>query len=255
MARLNYTLMNRYLFTGSIRRDGYSAFGQKNPRATFPAFAFAWKINEESFYKISWMNQLKLRLSWGINGNRDIGQYAALARLSSIASFTLSGYEIGVFSSSLANAELLWEETEAFNIGLDIKLLNNRINMSFDAYDGTTYNLLLERQLPRLTGFKDITTNLGALGNKGLEASINTININTKDLEWKTSLVFSLNRNKIKELWGDFGDYTLLGKNSMESFLIFKMNGSLDMLVMLYGTMILRESGKCMKQMLLLLMD
>src|SRR5690606_9956938 len=80
MARLNYTLMDKYLFTASVRRDGYSAFGKQNPRATFPAAAFAWKISDEEFFNVDWMDQMKLRLSWGVNGNRDVGAYAALAQ-------------------------------------------------------------------------------------------------------------------------------------------------------------------------------
>jgi len=213
MARLNYTYKGKYLFTGSIRRDGYSAFGQKNPHATFPAIAIAWKMDEESFYNISWMNHLKLRLSWGINGNRDIGPYSALARLGSIESYSLSGYGIGVYSTTLANSYLAWEETEAFNIGFDLGMINNRIDITVDAYKGTTRNLLLNRQLPRITGFSSITSNLGKLGNKGIEATINSFNVDDKNFDWRTSLVFSLNRNKIEELWGDFGNYKLLGED------------------------------------------
>jgi len=213
MARLNYTLLDKYLFTGSIRRDGYSAFGQKNPHATFPALAFAWKISEESFLNISWLSRLKLRLSWGINGNREIGKYSALAQLGSELGWNTEGLESGVYNTTLANPNLMWEETESYNIGLDMGLLNNRIDISIDAYDATTYNLLLNRQLPAITGFTNIMSNLGKLGNKGIESTINTVNINTNNLNWRSQLVFSLNRNKIIELWGDYGNYRLLGED------------------------------------------
>lgn len=213
MARLNYTLLDKYLITASVRRDGYSAFGQKNPRATFPAFAFAWKISDESFYKIPWMNQLKLRLSWGENGNRDIGAYTALARLGSVLRYDGSNVQTGVYNTSLANPGLRWERTQSTNIGLDIGLFQNRVNMTVDVYDATTIDLLMNRKLPVITGFSSITTNLGELGNRGLDISINTVNITNRDFEWRSGLIFSMNRNKIKRLWGDMGDYTLLGES------------------------------------------
>jgi len=212
MARLNYTLMDKYLFTGSVRRDGFSAFGQKNPHALFPAFAFAWQIGNEPFFNVPWVDRLKLRLSWGANGNRDIGAYSALARLGSVLGYDGSNVESGVFNSTLANPGLRWERTESANIGLDIGLFNNRVDMSIDVYDATTRDLLMNRQLPIITGFENIVANLGELGNRGLELSINTQNVKNENLDWRSSLVFSLNRNKIKELWGDVGEYTLLGK-------------------------------------------
>ncbi|MDD4590477.1 MAG: SusC/RagA family TonB-linked outer membrane protein [Parabacteroides sp.] len=211
MARLNYTLLDKYLLTASVRRDGYSAFGQLNPRATFPAFAFAWRISEESFYpQNSLMNRLKMRLSWGENGNREIGAYSALAQMGSRRYYTGSAVQTGVYNTTLANPNLRWERTESFNIGLDVGLLNNRIDITVDMYDATTGDLLLNRQLPKITGFESIMSNLGRLGNRGIEATINTVNINRPDFSWNTSLVFSINRNKIKELWGDQGDFKLL---------------------------------------------
>src|SRR5690606_7012743 len=125
MARLNYTYADRYLLTASVRRDGYSAFGQQNPRATFPALAFAWRISEEDFFKFKPISQLKLRLSWGANGNRDIGIYSALARVNSNLWYDGSTPRIGVFNSSLSNTTLRWEKTESINVGLDVGILNN----------------------------------------------------------------------------------------------------------------------------------
>ncbi|HRP55175.1 SusC/RagA family TonB-linked outer membrane protein [Agriterribacter sp.] len=213
MARLNYSLSGKYFLTATVRRDGYSAFGQQNPRATFPAFAFAWKISDESFYKISWMNQLKLRLSWGENGNRDIGAYTALAKLGSVLSYDGTNVQTGVYSSTLANYGLRWERTQATNVGLDIGLFKNRIDLTIDAYDATTFDLLMNRLLPAITGFSNVTTNLGELGNRGIDISINTVNIQNKNFNWRSGFTFSMNRNKIKKLWGDMGDYTLLGKS------------------------------------------
>jgi TonB-dependent starch-binding outer membrane protein SusC len=211
MARMNYTLKGKYLLTASIRQDGYSAFGQKNPTAVFPAVALAWKVSDESFFKLPVINRMKLRLSWGVNGNRDIGIYSALSQLSSNAFYNGSTTYIGTTSSTLSNAGLRWERTAAANVGLDIGLLKDRIDITVDAYDSKTTDLLMNRQLPRITGFTNIMANLGKLGNRGIEMTINTVNFNRKDLVWKSSLVFSMNRNKIIKLFGDIKTYTLLG--------------------------------------------
>lgn len=212
MARLNYSLDGKYLLTASIRRDGYSAFGQKTPRALFPAAAFAWKISEEDFFKIDWISQMKLRLSWGINGNRDIGIYSALSKLSLTNYYDGSSSVIGVNSTNLSNPDLVWEKTQATNIGLDIGLLKNRINVSADYYSSNTSDLLMNRRLPVITGLTDMTVNLGGLANHGFEMTLNTVNINKSNFNWKSNLVFSLNRNKINKLYGDYGDYILSGK-------------------------------------------
>ena len=213
MARLNYTLLDKYLLTASVRRDGYSAFGQLNPRATFPAFALAWRVSEEPFYpQNDILNRLKVRVSWGENGNRSIGTYSALAQMGSVMYYTGSSIQVGVYNTTLANPKLRWEHTESFNIGLDIGLLNNRIDITADLYDATTNDLLLNRELPEITGFSSIMSNLGLLGNRGIDFTINTVNVKNPNFSWNSTLVFSLNRNKIKELWGDMGDFTLLNK-------------------------------------------
>lgn len=214
MGRMNYSLMERYLFTASVRRDGYSAFGQEQPHAVFPAFAFAWKLSDEGFYNNEGIiNRLKLRLSWGVNGNREIGAYSALSTLSSVKSYDGSNVIVGVQNSSLANSSLVWEKTTSFNIGADIGILEDRIGVSADFYVGKTNDLLLNRLLPIITGFSNVTSNLGELKNQGFELNINTTNIYTSNFNWSSNLVFSLNRNEIVSLFGDKGDYTLLGES------------------------------------------
>ncbi|MGV3560921.1 SusC/RagA family TonB-linked outer membrane protein [Larkinella arboricola] len=212
MGRINYTLLDKYLFTASVRRDGYSAFGQKNPRAIFPAAAFGWVISDEKFFKVQAINRLKLRLSWGVNGNRSIGAYAALAQLSSNLYYNGSNVQVGVYNNTLSNPDLVWEKTESVNVGFDMGLLNNRIDVSADYYNTNTTDLLMNRLLPELTGFKSIVSNLGRLGNKGIELTINTVNVNQRNLNWKTNLVFSLNRNKIKNLFGDYEEVEVNGQ-------------------------------------------
>lgn len=213
MGRLNYTLKDKYLFTASVRRDGFSAFGQQNPRAVFPAFAFAWRISDEEFFKSNLIKQMKLRTSWGINGNRDIGIYASMAVVNSNLWYDGSNTRVGVFNSTLSNSALRWERTESINIGLDVTLANNVIDLSLDYYDMTTKDLLLNRNLPTTTGFTSITSNLGMLGNRGFEMTLNTTNVKNANFSWNSAFNFSLNRNKIKELFGNIGNYTLLGEN------------------------------------------
>ncbi len=212
MGRLNYTLLDRYLLTASVRRDGYSAFGQRNPEATFPALALGWIISNESFFDISAIDFLKLRLSGGLNGNRNIGMYSALAQVGSVLDFDGSRVLTGVFNSSLENADLKWEKTQAFNIGLDVVLLDNRLSFGIDAYKSKTTDMLMNRVLPILTGFESITANLGQLDNTGINIDINSSNINKRNFKWNSNFVFSMNRNKIVKLFGDIGTYKMVGK-------------------------------------------
>ncbi|QRR01277.1 SusC/RagA family TonB-linked outer membrane protein [Dyadobacter sandarakinus] len=212
MARLNYTLFDKYLLTASIRRDGFSAFGTKQPRAFFPAAALAWKISEEKFFNLDFVSQMKLRLSYGVNGNRDIGAYSALAQLTSTQYYNGTGVQVGVFPTTLANPNLIWERTESINVGADMSFLKNRLDVSVEYYDMTTSNLLMRRLLPEITGFKNITTNLGELGNKGFEMTVNTVNTDRPNFTWRSGVVFSFNRNKIKRLFGDYSDQVVDGK-------------------------------------------
>jgi TonB-linked SusC/RagA family outer membrane protein len=211
MARLNYTLMGKYLMTASIRRDGFSAFGQQNPTATFPALALAWKVSDENFFNIGFINRLKLRLSWGVNGNRDIGIYAALAQLGSYKYYDGANIQMGTYTSSLSNPGLRWERTQSLNTGLDIGLFEDRIDLTLDYYDMSTTDLLMSRQLPRITGFSSIMANLGELANKGFEMTLNTVNMNRPDFVWRSNLVLSLNRNKIIKLFGNYEEVEING--------------------------------------------
>ncbi|MDR1171181.1 MAG: SusC/RagA family TonB-linked outer membrane protein [Bacteroidales bacterium] len=208
MGRLNYTLMDRYLLTVSIRRDGYSAFGINHPYAVFPSGALAWSISEEPFFKVSWINTLKARVSYGVNGNRDIGVYEALAKLGTTKYLSDGQYVSGVYSNTMANSDLRWERTAALNFGVDFAVLENRLSGSLDYYDMSTTDLLLTRQLPEIIGYKTVMSNMGELLNKGFEMTLNSQNIRNGQFTWNSSLVFSLNRNKIKHLYGEMVDVT-----------------------------------------------
>ena len=169
LGRINYSYMDRYLLTASIRRDGFSAFGQNNPYGTYPAFAAAWRISQENFMKGSVFNDLKLRASWGTSGNRDIGRYAALGKLAILDNIEGGETVKGVYQTTLANSDIKWETTHATDIGVDFGLFNNRFSGTIDAYYNKTTDLVLNRLLPGFTGYSSVLANLGQVDNKGLE--------------------------------------------------------------------------------------
>ena len=205
MGRLNYSYDSRYLFTFTVRRDGSSVFGADNKYGTFPSIALGWNIANEKFMeKADWLNNLKLRLSYGKAGNEAIGVYETLAKMSN-AALTMDGQSATALypSSRMGNSGLGWETTKTFNIGIDFGFLNNRINGNIDFYTSTTTDLLLQRNLPKVSGYSNVYMNMGKTANKGLEITINSKNIVTKDFTWGTNLVWSWNKNEIKDLYGD----------------------------------------------------
>lgn len=215
MARLFYSFRQRYMVTMSVRRDGYSAFGQANPRATFPALAVAWNFTEENFMKsaagLSWLNYGKLRLSWGKNGNRDIGMYEAMSDLNTgkylLAKPDGSIVQVSqLYVNRMQNKNLRWETTESVNAGLDFGLFEGVLDGSIEAYRMKTSDLLVRRSLPDVTGFGSVMANLGEVQNKGVELNLSSRNIDLDNFSWKTSFNFSLNRNKIVHLYGDMED-------------------------------------------------
>jgi len=210
MARLVYTFKDRYIFTGTFRRDGYSAFGQLNPRANFGSVAFGWVFTDEPFFKSEWFNYGKLRASWGSNGNRDIGRYVALADLTTGKYLHVqpNGTVVQVnqlWVNRMRNRELRWERTESYNLGLDFALFNNRLDGSIETYVSNTTDLLVERRLPTVSGFDWVMSNLGKVRNKGIEVTLNSNNMQRDNFSWRTTATFQLNRNSIQELYGDLG--------------------------------------------------
>lgn len=205
--RLNYNLMDRYLLTASVRRDGFSAFGQNSPYGTFWTFAGGWRLSEEKFLRdVEWLNNLKLRVSWGQTGNRDIGRYAAFARLTMTDVQEDGQNHKGVYPNSLANRNLKWETTTGWNFGLDFAVLNNRIYGGVDVYVNKTNDLLMDRAMPSISGYGSIATNLGEIANRGAEVSVTSVNINQPNVNWTTTLTYSTNHNEIKHLYGNMVD-------------------------------------------------
>jgi len=216
MARLNYTLKQRYLLTLSVRRDGFSAFGQDKPRATFPAAAIGWVFTEEGFLKntSNWLSYGKLRLSYGLNGNRDIRDYqnniepyVALAALNAgkgAQAGPAGAIEVNTLSISdrLGNTGLQWEKTSSLNAGLDFSFIHDRIGGSIDVYKKKTSDLLISQTLSSFTGYTSVMSNLARVNNTGFELGLNSKNLRTRNLTWNTAFNFSLNRNKILALAG-----------------------------------------------------
>jgi hypothetical protein len=216
LARLFYSYDDRYMITTSVRRDGYSAFGTSNPRATFYSVALGWTFSNEKFVNWEPLSNGKLRLSWGQNGNRALADpNIALANLTGSDDGSTQGYlnSNGEYINynylsvtRLANRRLKWEKTTATNIGLDLGFLDNRITGTFDYFVMPTTDMIMNQTLPGFSGFTSITSNLGEVENRGFEITINTQNIKRENVEWNTTFGFSKYKNEIKHLYYVYED-------------------------------------------------
>lgn len=206
MARLNYKFKDRYLFTVTGRRDGASLFSVNNKFAFFPSMALGWVVSEEPFLKGNRIiDFLKFRLSYGANGNLPSSRYQSLSRIEPASGYNylFSGVTAyGIAKTSMGNPDLKWESTYATNIGVDFELFKSRLSGSLNLYNSDTKDLLVNRTIPTLNGFGSILSNLGAVNNKGIEISLNTVNIRQGVFEWTTGLNLARNVNKIVRLYG-----------------------------------------------------
>ena len=200
--RLNYNYDDRYLLTATLRADGSSSFAKESRWGWFPSVALAWKVNNEAFLKdVEAINSLKLRLGWGVVGNQWAGSYAYGVTMASAASIWGTGF----YAGNYPNRELKWEETNSFNVGLDLALFNNRIEFIADAYYKKTDNLLMQASLPTYVSglIRAPWVNAGAMTNKGVEFTLNTHNIQTRDFTWTSGLTFSINHNEVTKLYSE----------------------------------------------------
>ena len=208
LARLNYNYANRYYLTGNFRRDGFSAFAKGHQWGNFFGISGAWVMSSEKFMEnIHGLDFLKLRLSWGQNGSRGgIDAYSTIAAINKAYTWFGDKSAYAMYVKSLPNKYLTWATTSKWNIGLDYAFLNNRINGSLDLYSSATTNMVLNRSIPYVSGFPTIDANAGEVTNRGIELTVNTVNMQgdgNKTLRWESNLVFDLNRNKIKKLFDD----------------------------------------------------
>lgn len=217
LGRIQYSFMDKYLFTVSGRYDGSSRLADGNKWAFFPSAAFAWMLGEEEFIKkVDFISSLKLRLSYGVTGNDAVSIYGTQSNVSN-RNYDFGGnVSTSYYKNGLANTKLTWERTQEFNVGLDFGFFRNRINGSLDVYQRTSKDLIMERQLPSTTGWTSVWDNIGKVRNRGLELSINTTNIQTSDFSWQTNVIFDTNKNEILELYGgkkdDIGNKWFIGE-------------------------------------------
>lgn len=198
--RVNYSYKDKYLFTGTIRSDKSSRFGQNNQTGYFPSFSVGWRLNEESFLEDSeTISELKLRMSWGQTGNFEIPNYGAVGLLSP-QNYNLGGNEInGLVQSTIPNPNLTWEKSEQFDAGIELGLFNNRVFLLADYYDTKTRDLLLNVAISSVSGFETTLRNLGEVQNTGFEVALSTKNF-VGDFTWNTDINFATNKNEVLSL-------------------------------------------------------
>ena len=243
LGRVNYSLNDKYLLTLTLRADGSSRFGTDNKWGYFPSAAIGWNVHEEKFFNVAPIQFLKLRASAGQTGNQSIAPYSSLSQLAyfryNFNAQTVSGYA----PINVANPDLSWEKTFQVDIGADVGLFNNRVNVVFDYYYKKTTDLLLNVIVSGTSGLAvggninagqqaSVLQNLGAVSNQGIELSVNTQNL-TGDLKWNTILVFSSNKNKVLDL-GNGIDQIVPNTNApsvvqvgqpLGSFIVYKTDG------------------------------
>jgi len=216
--RLNYSYKGRYLFSGTFRREGSSRFGIQNKWGNFPALSAGWRISDEPFMpKYTWLNDLKLRGSWGITGNNNIGNYSSLSFMSANNYILGNNYVSGQVISSFANSQLGWERAKQADIGLDISALDNKLTFTAEYYKRITSDMLLSIQLPAISGFTSSLGNVGKVENKGFEFAAG-YKTKINEFGFWSNFNISFNRNKIlairgvnDEIWqGDlYSDYNV----------------------------------------------
>jgi TonB-linked SusC/RagA family outer membrane protein len=237
LGRIHYNFDDRYHFNASVRRDGSSVFGADRKWGIFPAAGVAWTVSRESFMEdVAPVDFLKLKASWGKNGNQSLDPYGTL----SLINLGQSGNHVYVFDNSaspswgeflsgIGNTELGWETTTAYNAGFELGLMTDRIRFELNVYKSQTTDQIFERIIPIVTnGFSTSKATMGQVDNTGVEFTLNTVNLKNRDFEWTSMLNFTLNRNKLVDLYGDgkddIGSSLFLGK-SLEAIYGYKVIG------------------------------
>lgn len=213
VGRVNYSLLGRYLFSASIRRDGSSRLAKDHQWSNFPAVSLGWRISDEKFMESTrnWLDNLKLRVGYGVSGTASIDPYSSSSSLES-GWLTLGGDKTQIYNltQTIANPELTWERSKNTNIGIDVAFLNNRINLTLDMYKTKTEGVIWQKYLPVVNGAYNYSAtgqyltnvNLCETKNKGIELALNTRNIETKNFQWTSALTFAYNKEEITKLSG-----------------------------------------------------
>jgi TonB-linked SusC/RagA family outer membrane protein len=202
-AALDLGFRNKYTLSGTFRRDGSSRFGSENPYANFWSVGGAWNISSEDFLaNLRFLSLLRLRASYGTNGNAEIGNYASRSLYAFGAANNYGGVA-GSAPTAVGNPELTWEFSKPFNVGLDVGLFNNRLNIVTDYYIRRTTSLLLDVPLSRTSGFTTNIDNVGSMENRGVEFTVNGVLVKSRDVQWNASMNITFNKNKITSLYND----------------------------------------------------
>ncbi|SEW39828.1 TonB-linked outer membrane protein, SusC/RagA family [Chitinophaga sp. YR573] len=202
-ARVTYNINEKYLFTATGRYDGSSKFGANNKYAFFPSAGAAWRISQENFMKdTKWISNLKLRASYGVSGNQEIGQYQSIAQIQPSTTVLGGSSQSSLLPSYIGNPNLKWERSLQADAGLEFSLFKDRINMNLDYYRRTTKDLLLQAPIPWSAGMRNanVYENVGSVRNTGIEVNLNTVNVQTNNWKWSTNFIFTTNKNKILKL-------------------------------------------------------
>lgn len=243
LGRASYSFNDMYYLTASYRRDGASVFGANKKWGDFGAVGAAWRITNESFMKeIEVLNDLKLKLSWGKNGNQGLTQYSTLSKVANGQSgqiyypFGNSGKpSYGINQKTIGNSDLGWETTEAWNIGFESIWLNSRLFVDLDVYFSKTYDQIFNRTIPVMTGFVSMLSSMGEVKNRGVEMTVRSVNMQNRNFNWTTGVTFWLNRDKLVHLYGedldgdgkeddDIGNSLFIGK-SIHSIFGYEQDG------------------------------
>lgn len=224
MGRLNYSFNEKYLLTVTGRSDGASQLSEGNKWAFFPSVALAWRLGDEHFISdLNVFSNLKLRLSYGQVGNSTVSPYSTQAGLLNTG-YDFDGTAAYGFSPlNLANKNLKWERSKEYNIGLDFGFIKNRITASLELYNRKTEDLILNQKIPTINGFSQVIANVGQIENKGIELTVNTVNIVKSKFSWNSTFAFTRNRNKLLQLYGegqqvDKGNKLFVGKPIRSNF-------------------------------------
>ena len=202
LARANYSYADKYYVTASYRVDGSSKLAQGHKWGGFASAAVAWRISGENFMKdAKWVNNLKLRLSFGQSGNDNVSAYQTMGAISGAKQYTFGSTEvIGYVPNNLRNLDLGWERTNEYNVGLDFGFFGDRLSGSIEYYDRTTHDLIMNKTVPATTGYSSVKANVGTVRNNGVEVVLNTLNVKARDFTWRTSINVSYNKNRIVDL-------------------------------------------------------
>lgn len=219
LVRVNMAFLERYMFTASFRADGSSKFAKGNRWGYFPSASVAWRIKQEEFLKdVSWIDQLKLRLSYGVTGNQSINPYSTFSLYGQDSSGDViyagpNGDAVTtMIVTNLSNKGLKWEKTTSWNLGLDFGFFNSRLDGTVDVYQKKTSDLLISRTLPGSAGFASTYYNQGGLNNRGVEVSLNALVVDRRDWKWSVSGNIGFNKSSITDLGLDPSDFGALGE-------------------------------------------